>query len=73
MTPTVTADIQENRMLQVNDNDYYDGYSELTRERLERVQQYVDLAIKNGDAAYQEKPGEVIIKIRIKKSEPKNK
>jgi hypothetical protein len=60
-------------MLQVNDNDYYEGFSEQTKERLQKIQAYVDLAIQNGDAAYQEKPGELVIKIRIKKSEPKNK
>lgn len=56
-------------MLQTSDNDYYDGYSENTKERLQRIQQYVDLAIANGDAAYQEKPGELIIKIRLKKKD----
>lgn len=56
-------------MLQASDNDYYEGYSEQTKERLERIQMYVDLAIKNGDAAYQEKPGELVIKIRLKKKD----
>jgi predicted GIY-YIG superfamily endonuclease len=63
------TDIQENRMLQVNDNDYYDGFTEDTQARLDRIQQYVSLALKNGDAAYQEKPGELVIKIRLKKKE----
>jgi hypothetical protein len=47
--------------------DFYEDVSENTKEALRRVQLYVDLAIKNGDAAYQDKPGEVTIKIRIKK------
>jgi hypothetical protein len=61
-------------MLQASYNDdFYEGFSEETKQRLERIQQYVDLAIKNGDAAYQEKPGEVVIKIRLKKHGTKDK
>lgn len=60
-------------MLQASDNDFYNGFTEDTQARLDRIQQYVQLALINGDVAYQEKPGEVIIKIRIKKHESKNK
>lgn len=60
---------RDKKMLQINDSDYYDEFSKDTKERLQRIQQYVDLAIKNGDAAYQDKPGEVIIKVRLKKKD----
>lgn len=63
-------DIRGKKMtLQTSNNDYYEGFSEDTSERLKRIQEYVNLALKNGDAAYQEKPGELIIKIRLKKKD----
>lgn len=47
--------------------DFYEGVSENTAAVLKRMQVYVDLALKNGDVAYQDKPGEITIKVRIKK------
>jgi hypothetical protein len=49
--------------------DFYDGISHDTAEILRKAQLYVDMAIKNGDAAYQDKVGEVTIKIRLPKKE----
>jgi len=47
--------------------DFYDGYTENTVEILRRQQLYVSMALDNGDVAFIEKPGEVTIKVRLKK------
>lgn len=47
--------------------DFYAGMAEETAEVLRRQQLYVAYALKNGDAAYVDKPGEVKVIIRLKK------
>ena len=47
--------------------DFYDGIAEKTDAVLKKMQQYVDLALDNGDSIYQSKPGVLEITIRIKK------
>lgn len=48
----------------LDNNSFYDGMAEETQYFLDKAQLYVQLAIKNGDAAIQEKPREIIIKLR---------
>ncbi len=48
--------------------DYYDS-SEDTKAVLERMKIYVDTAIKNGDRVYQDKPGQLVITIRLPKKD----
>lgn len=47
--------------------DYYDGQAESTEAVLKKMQMYVSLALDNGDAVYQSKPGELTITIRLPK------
>ena len=56
----------------MNYNDFYEFTTEKTAEVLQKTQRYIDLALELGDVAYQEKAGEVIIKIRIPKKEKKD-
>ncbi len=49
--------------------DFYDGVAENTAEVLKRMMVYIDLAIKQGDAVHQDKPGVLIINIRLPKKE----
>lgn len=51
-------------------SDFYEGQSEMTAEVLKKLNMYVALAIDNGDAVYQSKPGELTITVRIKKEKP---
>lgn len=53
--------------------DFHDGMSDDTAYTLKRSLEYVEMAIKNGDAAYQDKPGEVKILIRKPKDGSKTK
>lgn len=54
--------------MQTNSMDsYYDGIAERTKAILDRMQSYVALAIQNGDSIHQEKPGELVIHIRLPK------
>lgn len=53
--------------------DFHDGMSDDTAYTLKRSLEYVEIAIKNGDAAYQEKPGEIKIIIKKPKNGPKTK
>jgi len=48
-------------------SDFYDGFAEETEAKLKKMQQYVSMAIDNGDAVVQTKPGVLEITIRIKK------
>lgn len=52
--------------------DFYDGMSEDTLELLKKAQMYTQLALDNGDVAVQEKPREIIIKLRVAKKEKKD-
>lgn len=52
--------------------DYFGDSAEQTAAVLERMNQYVQLAIQNGDAVYQDKPGQLVIRVRIKKEEQAN-
>jgi len=52
-----------------NYDTFYDGIAEKTDAVLKKMQQYVDLALDNGDSIYQSKPGVLEITIRIKKEE----
>lgn len=56
--------------------DFYDGVTEDTNERYQKMFAYIQLAEKQGDAIYQEKPWELTVRIRLKKKaakdEPKN-
>jgi hypothetical protein len=52
-------------------NDYEDGVTYDSIEVLNKEKVYLELAYKNGDIAYREKPGQVIIRIRTKKKEDK--
>lgn len=51
--------------------DFYDDMSEETQYFIKKAQMYVEMAINNGDAAIQEKPREIIIKLRKLKKEEK--
>lgn len=48
-------------------SDFYDGFAEETDAKLKKMQTYVSMAIDNGDAIIQTKPGVLEITIRIKK------
>lgn len=50
--------------------DFYEGFAEETDAKLKKMQQYVTLALDNGDSVVQTKPGVLEITIRIKKNEP---
>lgn len=56
--------------MQISNDDYYDGVTERTAAILKKMQVYIDLALQNGDAIHQERPGELVIKIRIPKEKP---
>lgn len=54
--------------------DFYDGITDDTAEKVKRMQPYINLAIKQGDAIHQERPFQLIIDIRLPKKakdEPK--
>jgi hypothetical protein len=63
-TPTHTATLVRKIAMT---NDFYDDVSKDTLSRYKRMQVYIDLAIKQGDVIYQEKPYELTIKIRKEK------
>lgn len=44
--------------------DFYDGIAEETARMLQRMQLYVDLALKQGDAVYLEGNNKLVITIR---------
>ena len=50
---------------------FEDGVTFDSIEVLNKEKVYLELAYKNGDIAYREKPGQVIIRIRIKKKDEK--
>jgi hypothetical protein len=48
-------------------SDFYDGITEDTVEKMKRMQPYIDLAMKQGDAIHQERPYQLVIDIRLPK------
>ncbi len=54
-------------------DSFYDGISERTDTMLKKMNEYVQLALKNGDSIHQSKPGVLEITIRIKKDGSKDK
>ena len=51
--------------------DYEDSVTQDSIDVLKREEEYLVLAYKNGDIAYREKPGQIIIRIRTKKADKK--
>jgi hypothetical protein len=48
-------------------DDFYNGVSEETAEKMKRMQVYIDLAMKQGDAIHQERPYQLVVDIRLPK------
>lgn len=57
-------------------DDYYDGTTADTSARYKKIKAYIELAEKQGDGIYIEKPWELTIRIRLPKkvkNEPQDK
>lgn len=53
-------------------SDFYDGITEDTVAKMQKMQPYLDLAMQQGDAIHQERPYQLVIDIRLPKKERKS-
>lgn len=55
-----------------NYEDFYDGITDDTIIKMERMKPYLTLALEQGDAIHQPKPYQLVIDIRLPKKDKKN-